>query len=217
MRTPVQISFLVVLALIPISTWAKTPPADVSTASISCGTVFGIAKFKPALVDGGTATSTTIKVKGSVAGCGVGGVNTMFPPLVPSGTFSGTLAGTSNGCEALLAFQPLTGTLTFKWTAYPTTPITPKTTTVNITGIGVSGSSPQGFFIAPWSDYYLQFSFGSQGGTGAFTGGNASMSNNVIMSESIGAFFGPCAFPKGVNTLHFAVGTLSISQGLPFP
>jgi hypothetical protein len=122
------------------------------------------------LVNGGAATSTVVKIKGSLASCSVSGVGGLFPPLVPSGTFSGTLAAPSNDCAALLAPQPLTGTLAFKWKADPTTPLAQQSSKLTITGIGVSGSSPQGFFTDPWGQFHLQLSLGSSAGTGAFTG-----------------------------------------------
>jgi hypothetical protein len=48
MRTASRIIFLVLLALVPISTWAKTPPVDVSNATISCNTVIAVMTFNGA-------------------------------------------------------------------------------------------------------------------------------------------------------------------------
>ncbi|TMA73352.1 MAG: hypothetical protein E6J72_19740 [Deltaproteobacteria bacterium] len=218
-RSAVSSGFLVLLMTVPFGVWAKTMATDVSNGSISCNTVNAVATFKPALVNFGTVTSTQLKMKGSVAGCNVTGVGGLVEPIVRSGKFSGTLAGTSNDCQTFLGSgatdtggEPLTGTLTFNWKADPSTPIVPKASTVTITAIVGTG-----LFTAPWGARYLGLSLGSNGGTGAFQAGGGSFSNNEITSEDSNAVLGGCVPSRGLTTLHVGLGTLELDSGSPAP
>jgi hypothetical protein len=138
------------------------------------------------VVKGGAATPAAVKIKGSLASCSVSGVGGMFPPLVSSGTFSRTLAAASNDCAAVLGLEPLTGTLTFKWKADPTTPL------AEVEHVDHDGDRRQRF----------------TGGLGGVLG--SPLSDNVITSEDIDAFFNGCASSKGVRTLHIGIGTLRL-------
>ncbi len=208
MRTAARICFLVVLVLVPISTGAKTPPVDVSNASIQCNTVTGIMKIKPALSDTGGATSTVIDVKGALADCGTG----PNPVSILSGTFSGTLTGTSNDCGGFFSgTQSLPGMLSFKWKADPTTPIVPTSSTMNV----LAGASFA--FTASWGTNYSQVGLGSRlvAGefvTGAFTGGDSGMMAGgfVIPVEDANTISANCASSKGLKTLHIGFGRFSL-------
>src|SRR5262245_3622009 len=157
MRAAARMTFVLLLA--PIAGWAQK--IDVSNASITCNTVIGTVSVNPPLVISGTATSTVMRVKGSVADCTVTG-----PDLVSirSGKLSGKVTAMSNSCITL--FEPLVGTLTIKWKAAKTTPILPTSSTLAITNVSFSG------YTAPWGAAYGQFSLGTNGVTGAFTGGD---------------------------------------------
>jgi hypothetical protein len=218
MRATTRIAFLLSLVL-QSSASAKTPPTDVTNGKIQCYTVLGVVAFKPPLASPATASSMKIKVKGSLAGCivtdvDVGGVS---PVSVPTGTFSGTLIAGSNSCDAFIANESLTGTLTFKWKADSETPITPKSSTVTIASITATGGPPQGFFVAPWGAEHLQLSLGATSGSGAFAGTDfggmfgRNLSNDAITSENIGAVFNGCASAKGLKLLHIGLGRLRFS------
>ena len=122
-RSAVSSGFLVLLMTVPFGVWAKTMATDVSNGSISCNTVNAVATFKPALVNFGTVTSTQLKMKGSVAGCNVTGVGGLVEPIVRSGKFSGTLAGTSKDTRKratiatgpLAAFPAMVDSQAFSW------------------------------------------------------------------------------------------------------
>jgi hypothetical protein len=186
-------------ALTPIPGQAQ--PIDVSNDSISCNTSFGTASISPALVIGGTATSTTMRVKATLAGCTVTGPN---PAAILFGKVSGRLTGISNECITLEA--PLAGALTIRWKADKTTPILQKSSTVMITNVTFGG------FGAPWNAIYGQFSLGTGGVTGAFTGGDGgSMSSNVsLTSQDIGEILAGCGSPKGLDELNTGLGQFTL-------
>jgi hypothetical protein len=197
MRAAARMIFLVLLA--PIAGWAQK--IDVSNASIICNTVIGAVSVAPPLVTGGTAISTAMHVKGSVAGCTVTGPN--FASIL-SGKLSGKIAATSNECITLV--EPLTGTLTIKWKADKTTPILQTSSTLNITNVSFS------VFNAPWGASYGQFSLGTSGVTGAFTGGdNGATSSNVsLTSQDIGEILAECGSPTGLKKLNTGVGRITL-------
>jgi hypothetical protein len=188
-----------VILLVPIAGWAQK--IDVSNDSITCNTVFGTASINPPLATGGTATKAVMTVKGSVAGCTVTGLH---PVSILSGKLSGKVTATSNECITL--FQPLTGTLTIKWKADPSTPILQRSTTMQITDVTFGG------FGAPWGASYGQFSLGTSGVTGAFTGGdNGATSSNVsLTSQDIGEILAECGSPTGLKTLNTGLSQLKL-------
>ena len=197
MRARGVVAFVVLLA--PMAWGAEK--IDVSNASITCKTVIGIASITPALAIGGTATSTVMRVKGSVAGCTVTG-----PPSVSilSGKVSGKVGGTSNECVTL--FAPLSGTITMKWKTDKTTPIFQTSSTMNVTNVSFGG------FVAPWGASYGQFSLGVSGVTGAFTGGDdgATSSNVSITNEDIGQILAECGSPAGLEKLNTGLGQITL-------
>jgi len=197
MNAATPMTFLVLLA--PIAAWAQK--IDVSNHSIACDTVIGTAWFKPSLVIGGTATSTGMRVKGSVAGCTVAGPSS---PSILSGKLSGKIAGTSNECITLA--EPLTGTLKIKWKADETTPILPTSSMLNVTNVSFTG------FLAPWGASYGQFSLGTSGVTGAFTGGdNGATSSNVsLTSQDIGEILAECGSSTGLKQLNTGLGHITL-------
>lgn len=142
-----------------------------------------------------------MSVKGSVAGCTVTGPN---PALVRSGKVSGKVVATSNECLTL--FQPLSGGLTIKWKADKTTPISPTSSKMSITNVAF------GVFAAPWGGWYGQFSLGTSGVTGAFTGGDAgaTSSNTSITSQDVGEILAQCASPAGLGKLTTGLGQITL-------
>ena len=202
MRRAARIAAAVAL-LTPITAWA----VDVSNDSITCNAVIASTiSFSPGLVLGGSGTAArTVKVKGTVAGC----VDTTQPGTkIKSGKFSAVLTGTtSNDCEGfLLNSVPLTGTMSIKWKADSTTPITPLSSTVTITAY-----APAGAIGTPWSAAYLQFGLSSTGVTGAFTGGDAGASSSnalVISQDGDNALSQGCAATGGLKKLNIGLGQL---------
>ena len=204
MRTRVPAALAGALVLASTSGWAAPPKIDVSNDSITCNAVVATMTLKPPISGGGTATSEAVKVKGSLNGCFVSGPNSA---IVLSGTFAGTLSTTTNDCNAFL-LSPLTGTLTFKWKADPTTPLLHASSTLTITT-----SSFAVFSGEPWGAEYAEFSLGSSSVTGAFTGGDAgaTSSNSLITSQDANAFGIGCGSPAGLKKLNIGLGTFTFS------
>lgn len=142
-----------------------------------------------------------MNVKGVLAGCAVTGPN---PASILSGKVSGKLTGTSNECLALSV--PLSGTLTIRWKADKTTPILQKSSLVTIVNATFGG------FDAPWGATYGQFSLGTSGVTGAFTGGdNGALSSNVsVTSQDIGEIIAECASPAGLRKQYTGLGQFTL-------
>jgi len=191
---------------------AAPPKVDVSNDSITCNSVvLASASLKPPLAFSGSASSVAIKVKGTLGGCVD---NTNGAVIIDSGSFSGTLTGTSNNCTALLGTNPATGTLTFKWKANKATPILQTSSVVTVTTITGGLLAPGGAFGAA---NYAQFSLGTSGVTGAFTGGDAgaTSSNTNVTSEDAGAFNTMCTngdgVKSGIKVLHIGLGTVTLS------
>ena len=142
-----------------------------------------------------------MRVKGSVAGCTVTGPHAVS---IRSGKLSGKVTAASNECITL--FQPLTGTITMKWKADKTTPILQTSSTLSITNVSFTG------FLAPWGAAYGQFSLGTSGVTGAFTGGdNGATSSNVsLTSQDIGEILAECGSPAGLKTLNIGLAHVTL-------
>jgi len=156
----------------------------VANHSITCNTVIATVSNSPPLVIGGTATSVKMTVKGSVAGCMVTGQPAV---TILSGKLQGTVGSTSNECITLA--QPLTGSITIKWKADKATPILQTSSTFAITDVTFGG------FAAPWGVSYGEFSLGTSGVTGAFTGGDAgaTSSNVSLASQDLVEIVSECA------------------------
>src|SRR5262249_40738483 len=148
-----------------------------------------------------TAPPTGRRGKGSVADCRV-----TAPDLVPirSGKLSAKVTAMSNSCITL--FEPLVGTLTIKWKAARTTPILPTSSTMTLTNVSFTG------YAAPWGAAYGQFSLGTNGVTGAFTGGDngAAASNTSITSQSINDILAGCSSPAGLHTINTGLGQITL-------
>ena len=198
MRTRVPAALAGALVLASTSGWAAPPKIDVSNDSITSNTVVATMTLKPPISGGGTATSETLN------GCFVSGPNSA---IVLSGTFAGTLSTTTNDCNEFL-LSPLTGTLTFKWKADPTTPLLHTSSTLTITT-----SSFTVFSGDPWGAEYAEFILGSSSVTGAFTGGDAgaTSSNSLITSQDADAFGIGCGSPAGLKKLNIGLGTFTLS------
>ena len=67
-------------------------------------------------------------------------------------------------------------------------------------------------FAAPWGANYGEFSLGSSGVTGAFTGGDsgASSSTTAVTSQDLGAILAGCATTTGVKTLNIGLGQIKL-------
>src|SRR5262245_16176116 len=197
MRAVARMTVLILLA--PIVGWAQK--IDVSNDTITCNTAISVVSISPPLVIGGTATSTTMRVKGSVAGCTVPGPHVVS---ILSGKLSGKVEATSNECVTLS--QPLTGTITIKWEADKATPILQTSSTFNVTGVTFGG------FNAPWGVTYGQFSLGTSGVTGAFTGGdNGATSSNVSLTgQDIAEILAECGSPTGLKKLNVGLAQFTL-------
>lgn len=201
---------LVALCLVAGSTQAAAPRQDVSNDAIRCGTVIGTATFAPPLTFGGAATSVRIRIKGKLAGC----VDLTNPRVtIDSGTFSGTLVGTTNDCLALTERQPLTGSLTYRWKVNAETPIEPTSSVQAIASLTGASFAPAPLHPGLAGVSYLALTLGSGSVTGAFTGGDAGASSRsvVVTSESATFFTTQCStIATGIRTLHFGIGSITL-------
>jgi hypothetical protein len=180
---------------------------NVGNDFVTCNTLFGTASIKPALINNGTATTTAVKIKGTLAGCTD---NTNGTVQLAGGTFSGKFAGTSNNCSTFVGTNPLTGPLTIKWKTTKTGPkITPTSTTVNVSTLTGGTFSPGGPF---GTATYGTFVLGNSGASGAFTGGgsgnNATLSNIAVTSQDLGAILTGCG-GAGVKSFNLGIGTIT--------
>ena len=200
-------AFLVTSSIL-VGTAQGAISTDVGNDSISCSTVIATASFRPALSFGGTATSTTIKIKGKLNGC----VDITNPAvLIDSGTFQGTLAGTTSDCLALTDTQPAAGSLVYRWKANRETPIQQSSSIQVVRDITGALFRPALADPAFGAGAYLSFTLGTGGVTGAFTGGDAGASSRgiLITGESNHFFTTACApTAAGISTLHLGIGTI---------
>jgi hypothetical protein len=195
---------------------------NVANHSITCNTVSGTATFTPPLNATGTA-GMQIKIKGTLADCVD---NTNPAVLIDSGTFSGTLGDPTSFCDDLITtFQAPateTGSLTYKWKANRTTPITPthstqvvnsRTSDLYDAAAGVEPATSGGTF---GSSKYVTLSFGTASVSGAFTGGDGgvSSSNIIVSRETFHRIHALCDVgvpPRtGFKTLNFAIGSVTL-------
>ncbi len=206
---PLSAATVVALGLLRVS-HAATPPADVSNDAIRCATVIATASISPPLTFGGTASSVRIRIKGTLAGC----VDLTNPRVtIDSGSFHGTLVGTTNDCFALTARQPLTGSLTYRWKANAETPIVPTSSVQSVEFLSGASFAPAPVLPALSGASYLALTLGSGRVTGAFTGGDAGAASRsvVVTSESATVFTSQCGvLGAGVRTLHFGIGSITL-------
>ena len=187
---------------------AAPAPIDVSGDHVVCNTVTGGMKFSAPLVNGGTATSNAISVKGKLDGC----TDTDNPAVHLAGaTFGGTLTGTTNDCNALSNLNAFpANTITVKWrTASGAPKLTSPTSSVTVNEL--SGLE----YVADWASYVeLQtgtlFETAALGVTGAFSGADAGAASSLDIVTSLddvhASEFG--CNGSGVKTLNFAIGQL---------
>ena len=186
-----------------------SPVADVSSDAIRCSTIVATAQFKPPLVFAGAASAATINIKGKLNGC----VDLTHPSvIIDSGSFQGTLVGTTNDCLALTTSRPVTGSLSYRWKANKETPITPTSSIQTVQemtgGSFVPAPVDQGFAGVT----YFSFTLGTGAVTGAFTGvdSGATSTNVSVTSENSSFFDTSCALPAGIKTLHIGIGTITL-------
>jgi len=188
---------------------ASPPPVDVGNAVIDCSTVSGTLTFSPSLVVGGTATTNTLVVKGTLDGClmsGPDGVATVGPSK-----FVGRLTGGTNDCSVLGDPIPFAGNLLIRWRADAATPLLQTSTIVAVTTLGLTAFHPatidNGFGTALLPDFAL----GVGGVTGAFTGGDAGAGARIrfVTNQAAPTFLGRCN-GAGVRSLTIGIGHVSL-------
>ncbi len=197
------------LVLVPIIAAAKTTPIDITHSSVTCDTVSGVMAIKPSLITSGGATSTVVKLKGSLADCTIQ-PNPLFVGLFTvSGKFSGTFTGTTNDCGTFFSSgdTALTGPFSVTWKPDHTTPITPTSTKVTVINMG-------GFtFSSGWGTLYQQVNVDMDpfSVTGAFLSVPAITATGmfVIPIEDVNSISAGCSSPKGLKKLHIGFGRFS--------
>lgn len=207
---PLSAAIFVTACLLARVAHPAAPPSDVSDDTIRCATVIATATISPPLTFDGAATAVRIRINGKLAGC----VDLTDPRVtIDSGTFQGTLVGTTNDCFALTERQPLSGTLTYRWRASAETPITPTSSVQTIDSLAGASFAPAPILPGLSGASYLALTLGSGRVTGAFTGGDAGASSRsvVVTSESATFFTSHCGVRgAGIRTLHFGIGSITL-------
>jgi hypothetical protein len=115
----------------------KPPAPNVTSASVTCTSVTGAAKFAPRVVLGGTSPENT-NIKLVVGGCTVSGVSGV---TVTSGKAAGILHYASNDATNLSGRTPvLSGHVNIKWSSSPKLSFKMSTVNVVATTGGTDGS-----------------------------------------------------------------------------
>ena len=196
---------LTLLATVWTPAFAGGPVVDATTYTVQCNTVIGSIKFSPALVNQGTATSETGKVKATLAGCAV--VTPSDSGLtIESGAVSGKLTSSSNDCATLVSGGPASGTLKIKWKT------TPKL--LDSTSIETVSALTFSFFVppSPFTGTYGAFHITASGITGPFQGsdGGATSFGDGSSGQDVTALLGACASTKGLSLVNFGVGDIML-------
>ena len=221
MRKGFQISLPVLLALVafaPSRAGAVTPKIDVSTADVTCRTVFGTVKFAPVLVPFGTVAPEKIKIKGTIDGCTV--TNAPSPVTILASTFSGTLESANNNALNLLTLNAVTGTIVVKWKADKTTPIMQTTSVITPNATCGGQFAPGGAFgTTQYSSFHIgaQASCGTAGAqpapsvSGAFAGNDAGATSttDAITSQNTANITTQANGP-GVKGVNLGIGTFTL-------
>lgn len=191
--------------------------ADVSNDAIRCSTVTATISARPSLIagviriaqDAGLATSVAFQIKGKLSGC----VDlTTSAVRIDSGTFRGTIVGTTNDCNALTTVQPAVGSLSYRWKANPATPILQRTSSQSVSTLAGAFLQLATMNPAFGGTAYLSFTLGTGLVTGAFSGGDAgaTSSNALVTSESNRSFAVSCNPPASLKTIHIGVGVITL-------
>jgi hypothetical protein len=188
---------------------AAGTPIDVGGAVIDCSTVSGTLSFSPSLVMGGTATTSTLLVRGTLDGCvmaGPGAVATIGPSK-----FVGRLTGGTNDCTVLGDPIPFAGDLVIRWKADPATPLLQTTSTVAVTTLGVTAFHPASIDNGFGTALFPDFALGVGGVTGAFTGGDGGAGARIrfVTTQAAPTFLGRCN-GAGVRSLSIGIGRVSL-------
>jgi hypothetical protein len=201
MRKVTGFALLVLLGMAPIA--GAATKVDVSTAKIKCDTVLGTVGIKPGLTFVG-ASPVVASIKGTLDGCTVTGATA----TILSGSFSGKLNGPSNNCNNLNAVSPLTGTLTFKWKADPTTPLLQTSSVVTVATLtgGLYAAA------APLTGTYGLLQLGITGVTGAFAGadGGTTSNDSVASGNSVPALAADCLTTGGIKKITLGIGEITL-------
>ncbi len=186
------------------------PPINVTGDHVVCNTVTGAMQFATPLVNGGTATTNAVTVKGRLDGC----TDTDNPAVTLAlSTFSATLTGSTNDCSALSNVNTFpSNVVTINWHTAPSTPkLTTSTSSVTLSEL--TGAE----YGADWANYIeLQsgtaFETAPLAVTGAFSGSDGGVASKVDIVTSLDDLHASEAAcnGKGVKALNFAIGQVAL-------
>lgn len=212
----VKVATTASLLLAPLFVGAAHAQVDVSNASVTCNTIVKASlKASPALVLGGMAGTTTIKVKGVLGGCTSPDAAVTFPDY--KSKFQGVLTVPTNDCLGLVSLNLTSATLTIKWK-------TNEKINVNQSVITIDQSdATAGLFVAPWGANHPYVGLGvnprpsGMPGTplsvsGAFTGGDGGAQSTVdlISSQDIQTIVAACQTATGVKQVDLGLGQIHL-------
>jgi len=173
---------------------AGSPPVT-GTGTVSCTGATGQLGFKPPLnFTGGSAETASVKV--TLHGCSVSGSNVTHSNFNGSG--KGSLSTATNNCTSLAGTQPVSGSVTIKWTGKAGTAklINTTLTLTSITGVPAGANGNAGF------------AFSNQATSGSFAG---TMSGELDSNASASMLAGSsgCGAKKGLKKINIVSGHTS--------
>jgi hypothetical protein len=184
-----------------VNAWAKGAPVT-ATGTVTCTTISGSAKFKPALISSGATSGTeTITTKLTMSGCTTSGSNV-------SGTGKGAVKGTittdmGNSCTGLFGVIDTTASLPVKWSGFSSKIAT---STINITQVDGEAAGANGNPAFAWGSQ-AQATTNPSTVTGSFA--TSSGSGEVDASISASTLATNCASKKGIKALDFSAGSIT--------
>jgi len=183
------------MTMVGVQTASAGSPPVTGTGTVSCTGATGQLGFKPALTFTGTSPETA-SVKVTLHGCSAAGSNVTTANFNGSG--KGSLSAATNNCTALLGAQPVTGSVSIKWTGKAGTAKLNNTvlTLTSITGVAVGANGNAGF------------TFSNQATSGSFAG---SLSGELDSNQTAATLAGPsgCGAAKGMKKIQIVAGTAS--------
>jgi hypothetical protein len=174
---------------------AGSPPVT-GTGTVSCTGATGLLGFKPPLTFSGSSPETA-SIKVTLHGCHAGGTTNVTTSNF-NGSGKGSLSTSTNNCTALAGTQPVSGSVTIKWTGKAGTAKL-NTTTLTLTSITGVPSGANG---------NAGFTFSHQATSGTFAG---SLSGELDSNQTASTLAGPsgCGAKKGMKKINIVSGTAS--------
>ena len=212
----VKVATVASLLLAPLFVGAAQAQVDVSNGSVTCNTIVKASlKASPALVLGGMAGETTIKVKGVLGGCSSNDTAVSFPDN--KSKFKGALTIPTNDCLGLVMLNLTSASLEVKWKMNEKTNLNASTITID------QSDATAGIYTTPWNTGHAYVGLGvndrpsGMPGTalavsGAFTGGDGGAQSTVdlISAQDLQTIIAACQTATGVKQVDLGIGQIHL-------